>query len=141
MDPVDPVIAGGTYTGNLMGCAAGVVALGIMEKPGFFDTWLARVQPFIESLQMGFDNAGLPAVVHNIGCGFGIYIGTRDPIQSHHDMLKIDPILTKKFFTKCLEKGLYFHTDFTVSAMHDEELLQESAGLMTKAAKETVREA
>ena len=141
MDPVDPVIAGGTYTGNLMGCAAGVVALGIMEKPGFFDTWLARVQPFIESLQIGFDDAGLPAVVQNIGCGFGIYIGTREPIQSHHDMLKIDPDLTKKFFIKCIEKGLYFHTDFTVSAMHDEALLQQAAGLMTEAAKETVREA
>lgn len=141
MDPIDPVIAGGTFTGNLMGCAAGVVALGIMEKPEFFDTLLAHVQPFIKSIQTGFDEAGLPAVVQNIGCGFGIYIGTRDPVRTHLDMLKINPVLTKMFFTKCIEKGLYFHTDFTVSAMHDEALLQKAAGLMAEAALETVKEA
>jgi glutamate-1-semialdehyde 2,1-aminomutase len=141
MDPVDPVIAGGTFTGNLMGCAAGITALGIMEQPGFFETWFARVRPYMEAVQTGFDEAGLPAVVQNIGCGFGIYIGTRDAVRTHRDMLKADPILTKKFYSKCIEKGLYFHTDFTVSAVHDEALLNKAAGLMAEAAKETVKEA
>lgn len=141
MDPIDPVIAGGTFTGNLMGCAAGVTALGIMEKPGFFETWFARVRPFMNAIQTGFDEAGLPAVVQNIGCGFGIYIGTRDAVRTHRDMFKADPILTKKFYSKCIEKGLYFHTDFTVSEVHDEALLNKAAGLMAEAAKETVKEA
>jgi len=114
--------------------------MGIMEQPGFFETWHARVKPFIESIQTGFNEAGLPAVVNNIGCGFGIYIGTRGPVRSHHDILKADPILTRKFFINCIKRGLYFHTDFTVSAVHDEGLLEESAGLMAEAAWETVKE-
>ena len=32
LDPLDPVIAGGTFSGNIPGCAAGLAALGIMEE-------------------------------------------------------------------------------------------------------------
>ncbi|HZW02812.1 MAG TPA: aminotransferase class III-fold pyridoxal phosphate-dependent enzyme [Anaerolineaceae bacterium] len=141
MDPVDPVIAGGTFTGNLMGCAAGVTALGVMEQPGFFDTWLARADRFLETLQAIFDDAGLPAVVQHVGCGFGVYLGTREPVRTHHDVSRADPVLAKKFFSKCIEKGMYFHTDFTVSAMHDQALLDRASGLLAEAAKETVQEA
>jgi hypothetical protein len=35
---------------------------------------------------------------------------------------------------------LYFHTDFTVSAMHDEKILKLAAKTMRKAARETIAE-
>lgn len=136
MDPVDPVVAGGTFSGNLLGCAAGVTALGIMEQPGFFESWLNRVDTFIATIQNMFDETGLPAIVQNIGCTFGIYVGTREPVLTHKDIYKRDLDLTKKFFSKCIEKGAYFHTDFTVSAMHDEEVLERTAQLMGEAAHE-----
>lgn len=136
MDPIDPVIAGGTFSGNLLGCAAGVTALGIMEQPGFFETWLKRVDTFIATIQNMFDETGLPAIVQNIGCTFGIYVGTREPVLTHLDIYKRDLDLTKKFFSKCIEKGVYFHTDFTVSALHDEAVLERTAHLMGEAARE-----
>jgi glutamate-1-semialdehyde 2,1-aminomutase len=34
--------------------------------------------------------------------------------------------MTQKFFIGCIEHGLYFHTDFTVSAAHDEQTLAEA---------------
>ena len=136
MDPIDPVIAGGTFSGNLLGCAAGVTALGIMEQPGFFETWLKRVDTFIATIQNMFDETGLPAIVQNIGCTFGIYVGTREPVLTHLDIYKRDLDLTKKFFSKCIEKGVYFHTDFTVSALHDEAVLERTSHLMGEAARE-----
>jgi glutamate-1-semialdehyde 2,1-aminomutase len=136
MDPIDPVIAGGTFSGNLLGCAAGVTALGIMEQPGFFETWLKRVDTFIATIQNMFDETGLPAIVQNIGCTFGIYVGTREPVLTHLDIYKRDLDLTKKFFSKCIEKGVYFHTDFTVSALHDEAVLERTAQLLGEAARE-----
>jgi glutamate-1-semialdehyde 2,1-aminomutase len=51
MDPIDPVVAGGTFSGNLFGCAAGIEALTIMEQPGFFNSWLKRVDNFYAELQ------------------------------------------------------------------------------------------
>ena len=140
MDPVDPVIAGGTFSGNLFGCAAGIAALGIMEQPGFFDTWLGRVNNFYEQVQAIFDGENFPAIVQGIGCTFGIYIGTHEPVRNYHDIAeKTNPALRKAFFLKCVEKGLYFHTDFTVSAMHTEDTLAESLDLIREATCETLQ--
>ncbi len=140
MDPHHPVVAGGTFSGNLFGCAAGIAALGIMEQPGFFDTWLARADNFYEQVQAIFDEEGFPAILQGIGCSFGIYVGTRQPVRSYRDIAeKTDPALRKAFFQKCIEKGLYFHTDFTVSALHAEETLAESLDLIRAAVRETLQ--
>ena len=141
MDPVNPVVAGGTFSGNLLGCAAGIASMEIMEQPGFFEPWLGRADAFLQDVQAGFDEEGFPAIVQHLGCTFGIYIGTREPVLNYHDIAyKTNPALRTAFFTKCIEKGLYFHTDFTVSAMHDEELLAAASKIMRDAARETKAE-
>jgi len=137
MDPVQPVIAGGTYSGNALGSAAGVAAMRIMETPGFYEEWHARTAGFMENLQSSFDEVGFPARVQNLGCGFYIYVGTRDSIENYDDFAKLKPDLANTFFSKCIEKGVYFHTDFTVSALHDEETLARAASLIRDAAWET----
>ena len=140
MDPVDPVVAGGTFSGNLFGCAAGIASFEIMEQPGFFEAWLKRVDNFYTQLQNIFAEENFPAIVQGLGCTFGIYVGTREPITNYHDIAKrTDPELRKAFFLKCLEKGLYFHTDFTVSAQHDEKLLSQTLELLREATRETKR--
>lgn len=123
MDPVDPVVAGGTYSGNQLGCAAGVAALSLMEQPGFFPSWLERAERFFQALQSVLDSAGLPAVVQNLGISFYIYVGTREPLHSYADFSRLNPDLARRFFCKCIENGVYFHTDFTLSASHDEATL------------------
>ena len=141
MDPEDPVIAGGTFSGNLMGCAAGLAAMGIMETPGLFDEWMARTNAFMDTLQSTLDEEDFPARVQSLGCSFYIYVGTRDPIRDYHDFDKLDRALAKTFFQKCIEKGAYFHTDFTVSAQHNEDTLATAADIIREAARETKAEA
>jgi glutamate-1-semialdehyde 2,1-aminomutase len=138
LDPLDPVIAGGTFSGNLLGCAAGVAAMGIMEQPGFFENWLGRAARFFNRLQGILDEEGLPARVQHIGCNFFIYIGTREEIKEYRDFDRLDTALAKAFFRKCIEKGLYFHTDFTVSAMHDGDTLEEALVRLREAAREVM---
>jgi glutamate-1-semialdehyde 2,1-aminomutase len=140
MDPEDPVVAGGTFSGNLMGCAAGLAAMGIMETPGLFDEWLARTNTFMDTLQSTLDEEDFPAHVQSLGCSFYIYVGTRDPIRNYHDFDKLDRVLAKTFFQKCIDKGVYFHTDFTVSAKHDEDTLAKAADIIREAARETKQE-
>lgn len=140
MDPVDPVIAGGTFSGNLMGCAAGLAAIGIMEEPGFFENWLTRVNNFTATLQEYFNEDGFPARVQSIGCNFFIYTGTNERVTNYHDYDRLNPALGKALFLKCIEKGLYFHTDFTVSAMHDEETLFRAAEIIREAARQSNEE-
>ena len=135
MDVNDPVIAGGTFSGNLIGASAGIASLTIMEQPGFFDEWLGRAAGFFNNLQDLFDASPIPAKVQYLGCNFFIYFGTREPIVSYMDFNRIDKKLSKKFFTACIDNGLYFHTDFTVSAMHDKKTLDEALHKIEKIIK------
>jgi glutamate-1-semialdehyde 2,1-aminomutase len=140
MDPVDPVIAGGTFSGNLLGCAAGLAAMRIMETPGFFETWLAGVAKFTDTLQAVFDEDDFPARVQTIGCNFFIYAGTRQPVTNYLDFAKLNPALAKSLFCKCIEKGVYFHTDFTVSAVHAEAQLAYAVETIRSAARQAKAE-
>jgi glutamate-1-semialdehyde 2,1-aminomutase len=141
MDPVDPVVAGGTFSGNLFGCAAGIASLSIMEREGFFESWIKRVNDFYSQFQTIFDEANFPAIVQGLGCTFGIYIGTREPVTNYHHIAeRTNPELRKVFFLKCIEKGLYFHTDFTISTQHDEALLAQSLDILREVVRETKKE-
>jgi glutamate-1-semialdehyde 2,1-aminomutase len=140
LDPVDPVVAGGTFSGNLLGCAAGLAALGVMETPGLFEEWHARVNQFLDGLQAGFDDEGFPARIQWLGCTFGLYVGTREPIREYRDFGLLNPELARTFFCKCIEKGVYFHTDFTISQRHDPETLEKATQLILAAAREAKAE-
>ncbi len=136
LDPQDPVIAGGTFSGNIPGCAAGLAALRIMEEPGFYEGWLGRVDSFMDYLQSGLDDAGFPARIQHLGVNFFIYVGTREPILEYQDFDRLDTQLARAFFLKCIENRVYFHTDFTVSAMHDAATLENALGKIILSARE-----
>ena len=126
MDPVDPVISGGTFSGNQLGIAAGNAVLDTIMQPAFYSQFLDRTERFFASLQELFTRSAFPAVVKGLGAGFTISVGTDVPLETYDDADRIDTVLARKFFTACIERGLYFHTDFTVSAAHDEQILSEA---------------
>ncbi len=132
MDPDDPVVAGGTFSGNLLGCAAGLAAMGIMETPGFYDAWLGRTDRFLRAVQDRFGRAGLPVSVQWLGANFFLYFGVTERVTDYTQFAKLDRETTKRFFRRCIEEGLYFHTDFTVSAQHTEPVLDEALAVIEK---------
>jgi hypothetical protein len=50
---------------------------------------------------------------------FAIYVGTREPVRSLREVRALDLGLRRRFFSRCIEAGVYFHTDFSVSTAHD----------------------
>jgi len=136
MDPVNPVIAGGTFSGNQLGIAAGNAVMDILCRPGFYREFLPRVEKFYEELQKLFNSYGFPAVVQGLGAGFYIYIGTDKPLETYSDLKRTNKSLAKDFFTSCIRHGLYFHTDFTVSAAHDQGTLDEALSRFEDVLKE-----
>jgi len=135
MDERDPVIAGGTFSGNLLGCAAGLAAMGIMETPGFYEGWHSRADAFLNRLQAVLDEAGVPARVQWLGPNFFIYFGLREPVTEYGQFAKMDRELMERFFRGCIKEGVYFHTDFTVSAQHSETVLEEALGVFKRVAR------
>ena len=133
MDPVDPVVSGGTFSGNQLGVAAGNASMDILMEEDFYKKFLARTDKFYESLKTIFEERGLPAFVQHLGAGFHIFLGTNEPINNYKDLNRVDRELTRQFFTICIENGLYFHTDFTISAAHDESTLNEALEKLDRA--------
>jgi glutamate-1-semialdehyde 2,1-aminomutase len=127
-------LQGGTFAGNLIGLAAARATLTILSEPQFYPTLAKCTDDFLTELQAIFDRSPLPARVQWLGCMFGIYVGTREPVRTYADIRALDADLSRRFFTSCIDKGVYFHTDFSVSAAHSPALLAEVLERMEKAA-------
>jgi glutamate-1-semialdehyde 2,1-aminomutase len=127
-------LQGGTFSGNIIGLAAARATLNVISEPSFYPALTGRADRFYAELQAMFDASPLPARVQSVGCMFGIYIGTRDPVTSYQDIRALDPELTRRFFTGCIEEGVYFHADFSVSSAHSTEILDQVIERMAKVA-------
>jgi glutamate-1-semialdehyde 2,1-aminomutase len=134
-------LQGGTHAGNIPGLAAAQATLDILEQPTFYTELTARTARFGAELEAALRAAGLPATVQTAGCGYGIYLGTEEPIRSCADIhRRVDEQLAKRFFTACLQEGVYFHTDLTVSMAHTDEVLAELVTRATRAAERVASE-
>jgi glutamate-1-semialdehyde 2,1-aminomutase len=128
-------LQGGTFAGNLIGLAAARATLDVLSAPGFYDTLTARAETFYSDLQKALDSTALPARVQGLGCMFGLYIGTREPVQNYADIRALDANLARRFFTECIREGVYFHTDFSISSAHDSQQLTEVVERLVRAAE------
>jgi glutamate-1-semialdehyde 2,1-aminomutase len=129
-------LQGGTYAGNIIGLAAARATLKIISAPAFYSELIGRAQGFYSELQAMFDASPLPARVQSMGCMFHIYLGTRDPVTSYADIRRLDSELNRRFFAGCIEEGVYFQTDFLVSAAHSAEILEEVIARLAKVASQ-----
>jgi glutamate-1-semialdehyde 2,1-aminomutase len=134
------VLQGGTHAGNIVGLAAAQATLDILTEDGFYDELLPRAGAFYQDLSDAINGAGLPARVQGEGAGFGVYIGTTEEIESVADIRRyVDHDLASSFFTACIEEGVYFHTDFTVTSAHTEQILAELVDRAAAAARRVAK--
>lgn len=134
------VLQGGTHAGNIVGLAAAQATLDILTEDGFYDELLGRAGVFYGNLSEAINGAGLPARVQGEGVGYGVYIGTTEKIDSVADIRRyVDHDLASNFFTACLEQGVYFHTDFTVTSAHTEQILAELVDRAAVAARRVAK--
>jgi len=118
-------IQGGTFAGNIIGLAAANATLDVISEPRFYPDLLGRAERFYAELQGVLDRSPLAARVQWAGAMFTIYVGTREPVSSLAELRALDPDLRRRFFAGCIDRGVYFHTDFSVSSAHTDELLAE----------------
>lgn len=118
MGPDLPAIHGGTFSGNLLGVNAALASIKIMEQPDFYPNLFSVANYFYENLQNLFDKFNIPAKVQHLGSNFFIYFGTRERITNYKQFDQINWEMMKTFVQLCIKEGIYFHTDFTVSAAH-----------------------
>ncbi|MGZ4316272.1 MAG: aspartate aminotransferase family protein [Gaiellaceae bacterium] len=127
-------IQGGTFAGNILGLAAAKATLGVISEASFYPELLGRAERFYLNLQAVFDRSPMPARVQWVGAMFTVYVGTRDPVESYADIRALDAERHRAFFARCIERGVYFHTDFSVSAAHSDSVLNDVLSRMEEAA-------
>jgi len=135
MDPELPVVHGGTFSGSLIGATAAMVSLDIMMRPDFYPRLFSTANLLFEKMQKLFDEEGIPACVQHLGSSFYIYFGTIEPLTDYRQFRKLDQELARRFFQGCISEGIYFHTDFTVSAAHTEADIGETLDKMQSVIK------
>jgi glutamate-1-semialdehyde 2,1-aminomutase len=128
-------IQGGTFAGSVIGLAAAEATLGLLSEPDFYPALLARTERFYTDLQAVFDRSPIPVHVQFAGAMFAIYLGTREPVLSYADIRALDRGLRNRFFSRLIDEGVYFHTDFSVSAAHTDEQLAEVLARVEDAAR------
>ncbi len=121
-----PFLAGGTFSGNQIGVNAALVSLKAMSGAGFYDRLLGNANFFFTGMENLFRAKRFNAIIQHLGCGFGIYFGTTDRVTNYRQFQKLDWDMSRDFFTRLIGKGVYFHTDFTVSAAHSREDLSRA---------------
>jgi glutamate-1-semialdehyde 2,1-aminomutase len=129
-------IQGGTFAGSALGLAAASATLDLLFEDGLHASLMDRAGTFFAELQGVFDRSPLPARVQWVGSMFTAYVGTREPVRSYADMNALDRDLASRFYRRCIEDGLYFHTDFCISAAHDDAILAEVLERMERIANE-----
>ncbi|MEA2531176.1 MAG: glutamate-semialdehyde -aminomutase [Thermomicrobiales bacterium] len=107
--PTGPAVHSGTYSGFLPSVLAALATLEELRQPGVFDRINATGEAFYRDLQAIFDRTGLPVRVQGMGSRFGLYFGTREPVQTWSDALGHDHELNRRFVVGCVERGVYFH--------------------------------
>jgi glutamate-1-semialdehyde 2,1-aminomutase len=116
-------IQGGTFAGNILGLAGARATLEILSGPAFYPALLGRAERFYADLQGVFDRSPIPAQVQYAGAMFSVYLGAREPVTTYADIRALDADLRRRYFSAVIERGVYFHTDFSVSAAHTDEQL------------------
>ncbi|MBA7584249.1 Glutamate-1-semialdehyde 2,1-aminomutase [subsurface metagenome] len=132
IDPELPVIHGGTFSGNQFGVAASIASIKIMQQKDFYRDLFEVSDYYYKNLQSLFDDNNIPAKVQHLGSNYFTYFGTDEPVTCYYQFDNIDWSFTKKFYKGCIEEGLYFHTDFTVSAAHTKEDMDLTLETMQK---------
>ncbi|HUF38073.1 MAG TPA: guanitoxin biosynthesis PLP-dependent transaminase GntE [Anaerolineales bacterium] len=141
MMTIDPgkMIHTGTYNGNVIGAAAAVATLDILER----EPVIARVHAAGRRLRDGIDEIltrrGVPHVMTGLPPMFGYALGTEIPPRDVRDYEEQDAELYEKISMAMIERGVMPETDgkepWFMCAAHTDEIIDETLGVFDEAVK------
>jgi glutamate-1-semialdehyde 2,1-aminomutase len=143
MDLVAPsgdVYQAGTLSANPVGMRAGLCSLQKMKSLNGWNVLNQRTEGFCQKLQKGFAAMGIPLQITSYSSLFWIHGLSSKPIRSIEDIPQNQGANFKGLFLKALELGIYlapnaYEVGF-VSLAHTDEILDQAAETLLKAAKE-----
>jgi glutamate-1-semialdehyde 2,1-aminomutase len=126
----------GTLSGNPVVVAAGLAAMKIVKRPGFYEKVNATGRKLMDALKEAFKTVGIPAQVSGMETCFDVYFSDR-PVRTYRDALKTDTDMLAKYNKAILKRGiLKGGQKYYVGACHTDEDVEQTIRAFREVAEE-----
>lgn len=137
ISPDGAVYQAGTLSGNPVAMAAGIAALQVLAKPGFYEKLEKTTQQFVEEIRSFVTEKNYEVKIFTVGSIFWFAFTAQEKIQSAE---QIDPASMEKYkvmHRELLNRGVYFgpsgYEVGFISAAHTEEDLNKAVAAIKEA--------
>jgi glutamate-1-semialdehyde 2,1-aminomutase len=138
--PLGPVYQAGTLSGNPVAMEAGLQALTLLERPGFYEELERKTLLITQPVQEEIRKRNLNMCLQQIGSIFTLFFGLKK-VNSMEEAERLDLDLFARFFRFMYERGIYVspsqYEACFVSAAHQEEHLEKTRDLILSFLRET----
>lgn len=119
--PLGPVYQAGTLSGNPVAMEAGLQALKMLERPGFYQELQDKADRITQPVKQFVSDRKLDACLQQVGSMFTIFLGRRH-VDNMADALAGDKTRYAHFFKHLFERGFYIppfqYESWFVSSAH-----------------------
>lgn len=137
--PLGPVYQAGTLSGNPVAMEAGLQAINLLDKPGFYQMLEQKTRLFTDPIQEFIEKHNLPACIQRAGSMFTLFLGLR-AVRNMDDVQALDSELFGQYFRYMFANGVYIPPlqceAWFVTAAHKEANLVKARDLTLKFLKE-----
>jgi glutamate-1-semialdehyde 2,1-aminomutase len=129
--PEGPVYQAGTLSGNPVAVRAGLVTLGKLSTPGYYDALDSKAAKLADGISSAIAAAGVAAQVVRVGSLLTIFFGA-SAMRNYADVKRCDTVKFGAFFRALLERGILlppsqFEALFVSAAHSDDDIAQTIA--------------
>ncbi len=134
--PLGPVYQAGTLSGNPIAMTAGLAALDIISKPGFYEPLFAHTEQLCQGLCSAAAAAGIAFTTNHAGTMFGGFFTEEARVCNYDQVIACDGKRFNHFFHTMLENGIYlapasYEAGFMSSAHSNADIEQTIAAART----------
>ena len=141
VSPLGGVYQGGTLSGNPLATAAGLATLELLDADAYVE--LERISTRLaEGMRKAFDDAGVAAIVPQVGTLVGLFFGSDAPTNFDEVKVLAENGVYKKFFHECLSRGVALapgpYEILFPGLAHSNDVIDEAVAVMAEAAQQLV---
>lgn len=128
--PLGDIYQAGTLSGNPLAMTAGLIALELLEQPGFYDNLYQQTEILMAGLEAIAKRYQIPFLTQYRAGMFGFYFTEKSSITNLNDVKSCDVNRFNKFFHGMLSEGVYFAPSAFeagfLSSAHDQEIIDKT---------------